>query len=355
MQPSWSSGVNIYQVSGTYLDNQIIGNVSFENIDISTHHSDGSGFILDFGSTGALFQNNIGFRNGGSCLRVTNSSGAHLINNSCYHDALDPNNTAPAQAGEIYFSDALASTGVVASNNLAAAGAGMNAINRTTGTGSTFQNNLVVNSNGATPFFANPTGIDFKITAGSNTVIDQGTAAGAASTDVGFDPKCIKAQTGQAVSWWQYAPDYIYIQSVGGVAGCFHPSVRPQGNHAGFDLALAFHRARDQLRYVQDLDLFGGVAVVDAVGEHDGAKRAGGGDGVGAARQRPRRRGCGSRGCRFSPPSTCGRRPRRSRIRARGCAAIRCARFGGDGVQNIAGGVVFAVPAAEVAGIVKRD
>jgi parallel beta-helix repeat protein len=78
--PSWSSGINTYEASGT---NIIDGNVSFENIDVSSHASDGSGFILDFGSTHGLFVNNIAFRNGGSCIRLTNSSGGELVNNTC--------------------------------------------------------------------------------------------------------------------------------------------------------------------------------------------------------------------------------------------------------------------------------
>ncbi|WP_437618261.1 hypothetical protein [Sorangium sp. So ce1151] len=36
--------------------------------------------------------------------------------------------------------------------------------------------------------------------------------------------------SGQAVSWWQYAPDYTYIASVGGIEGCFRPVARPQGS-----------------------------------------------------------------------------------------------------------------------------
>ena len=35
-QPSWSSGVNLFHVTGDDTANQVIGNVSFENIDVST-------------------------------------------------------------------------------------------------------------------------------------------------------------------------------------------------------------------------------------------------------------------------------------------------------------------------------
>ena len=68
--------MNLFHVTGGAAANIIRGNVSFENIDISSHHSDGSGYILDQMSDGAAFINNIGFHNGGSCIRLTNSTGA---------------------------------------------------------------------------------------------------------------------------------------------------------------------------------------------------------------------------------------------------------------------------------------
>jgi hypothetical protein len=239
--PSWSSGVNLFTAGGTYQDNQVIGNVSFENVDISTTHStptghptDGSGFILDQNSTGALFENNLGFRNGGSCIRLTNSSGAHLVNNTCYHDALDPGDGTPSNPSEIYFSDATTSTtGVVAANNLLVGGANNIGINHTTGSGSTFVKNVSLNGGGAATMFVNPGAASFALAAGASTVTDQGDATSAPSTDIGFDPRCITQTSapvvGQAISWWGYWLDYAYIASVGGVAGCFHPAVRPQG------------------------------------------------------------------------------------------------------------------------------
>ena len=103
--PSWSSGVNLFHVSGDFTTNVIRRTVSFENIDVSTTHSvpaggatDGSGFILDQSSSGALFENNLGFRNGGSCIRI-NTPGAHIINNTCYHDGLNPQRPHAQQPG----------------------------------------------------------------------------------------------------------------------------------------------------------------------------------------------------------------------------------------------------------------
>ncbi len=72
----WSSGVNLYGARGTVL---IRRNVSFENIDNSGNGTDGSGFIADESSQGVVFENNIGFRNGGSCIRMTNSSCTEVI------------------------------------------------------------------------------------------------------------------------------------------------------------------------------------------------------------------------------------------------------------------------------------
>jgi hypothetical protein len=223
-QPSWSSGVNLYAVTGSYLTNIVRGNVSFENVDISSNHSDGSGFILDFGSTGALFENNIGFRNGGSCIRLTNSPGSRLVGNTCYRNGLD---TTAMYRDEIYYSDPASRGSAVLRNNLVAPGSGLRALNDASGVSS--MNNLTLGSNDATPFFMNAGAADFRIAAGSTTVIDRGVATDAPASDIGFDPRCIRAQTGQAISWWQNAPDYDYIRSVGGVAGCFRPAVRVQG------------------------------------------------------------------------------------------------------------------------------
>src|SRR5262245_54713786 len=235
---SWSSGVNLFHVMGGATANIVRGNVSFENIDIASHHSDGSGYILDQMSDGATFANNIGFHNGGSCIRLTNSTGALLINNTCWHDGLDPNTAmgAPANPGEIYFSSSVTANVVAFANNLGAASGYNNTQSAWGGSvpSGGGQNNTAVNANGATPFWVNPTGIDFHIVAGSTTVIDKGTTTNAPMIDNGFDGRCITMTppamvTGQQTppSWWTYSIDYNYIQTVaGGIAGCFHPSNR---------------------------------------------------------------------------------------------------------------------------------
>lgn len=223
--PSWSSGVNLYHVGGDYTTNIVRRTVSFENIDISPNHTDGSGFILDQNSSGALFENNIGFRNGGSCIRI-NCPGARIINNTCYHDGLAPADLNPTNPGEIYFSNG--PNGAVFVNNLAAA-SGWNNTMTAYVNGPVGSSNFAVNMNGPTPFFMNPGAVDFSLVAGSTMVIDKGTSVNAPSTDIGFDSRCIVRQTGQAVPWWNYAIDYPYIATIGGVASCFHPSPRPQG------------------------------------------------------------------------------------------------------------------------------
>lgn len=235
---SWSSGVNIYGAQGTWKDNVVESNVAFENVDMQ-HHSDGSGFIVDDIGTGTTFVNNIGFRNGGSCIRLTTSTNTHLVNNTCYHDGLDslagsdPQYTQPKSPGEILFSSPETRTGVVMLNNLAAASGwnGSQTAYVNTGTLAVAPWNLGVDKDGPTPFFTDPDGDhpDFRPTAAASTVIGAGSATEAPETDIGFDPKCLTkappALQGGS-SWWIYSIDYDYIKGIGGVARCFDPKVR---------------------------------------------------------------------------------------------------------------------------------
>jgi MYXO-CTERM domain-containing protein len=250
--PSWSSGVNLFHLYGDATTNIVRRTVAFENIDITTTHAtpagatDGSGFILDILDRtrgGALFENNLGFRNGGSCIRI-NTIGAVLVNNTCYNDGLNPIDTAPAAPGEVFFSTG--NLGAVMINNLLVAGGFTNRMTAAAPggnvpTGQSFLTEVTVNANGAlpaTPFFTNPAGIDFSLVAASASAeIDKGSTTDMPSTDIGFDPKCVTTDASKAapivgtgVSWWSYYIDYTYIAGVGGVAGCFHPAVRPQGN-----------------------------------------------------------------------------------------------------------------------------
>lgn len=220
-QPSWSSGVNLYTAGGTYTDNIVRQNVSFENIDISSNHTDGSGFILDQSSTGATFENNIGFRNGGSCIRLTNSSGSHIINNTCFGDGLD---TSAKYRQEILYSDSTSQSGAVLRNNVLVASSGQVALK---GTPATDQNNVKVDNNGSAPFFVSSSGeLDFSLVSSASTLIDQAGTTEAPTTDIGFDPKCVKQGSPGGASWWSYVIDYTYIESIGGIAKCFNPRTR---------------------------------------------------------------------------------------------------------------------------------
>ena len=236
---SWSSGVDLFGAQGTPADNLVERNVAFENVD-NQNHTDGSGFIADDVGTGATFQNNIGFRNGGSCIRITTAVNTYILNNSCYHDGLDTAAVSPNAPGEILFSSAGTLSGAVLQNNLAAA-SGWNGTQTAfvdTGSLAISPTNVGVNANGAAPFFVDPAGVNPNfnlVSASGGNIIGKGSTANTAPTDdIGFDPKCITNATAPqgpssaptVLGFWTYSIDYTYIASVGGVAGCFHPETR---------------------------------------------------------------------------------------------------------------------------------
>jgi parallel beta-helix repeat protein len=241
--------VDLWSAKGKPSENIIERTVSFENVDMECH-TDGNGFTVDVNTTGATFVNNIGFRNGGSCFRITGSSNTVMINNTCYDNGLDPeasnvppNNgcnditiPAPKYPGEFYFNDTTTTLqGARLFNNLAVAGISRKSnvttlkqlgINRTpTATGS----NVSVDEGGTASFFTAPP-LDLTLVAASaGNIISKGTPTDAPQLDIGFDPRCIIKQVpkGSGVQpWWQYAIDYDYIRSIGGTAYCFHPKVR---------------------------------------------------------------------------------------------------------------------------------
>ena len=243
---SWSSGITLLEVQGE--GNLVEGNISFENMDNHDvaqapdspgKHSDGNGFIVDENSNGVTFVNNVGFRNGGSCLRLTRSSGTKFVNNTCYHNAQDTQATGPTNPSEVYFT--AQSTGqtnprtdVTFMNNVFwALGTtqGPTAIQNKPTTG--YMNNL--EGTNATTLFTDPDGTNpnFTLATAATTAIGTGgTNAAVPTNDVGFDPKCIVKKKPTAIgmmgqgSWWQYSIDYDYIKSIGGVAKCFVPRTR---------------------------------------------------------------------------------------------------------------------------------
>jgi len=230
---SWSSGVTLYEATGT---NLVQGVVSFENTD-EQKHTDGSGFIVDEESNGASFINNIAFGNSGSCFRLTKSSGTVFVNNTCYHNAqFGSQAMGPSNPSELYFTNGgVTIQDVNFKNNIivgtGTAPAGSQAIQSQPTSGWT--TNLV--SLGATTLFTAPDGAnpDFTLAASATTAISKGTAGtGTPATDVGFDPKCIVKRAPKmygmvaGLSRWQYDIDIDYITSKGGIAKCFNAGTR---------------------------------------------------------------------------------------------------------------------------------
>lgn len=232
---SWSSGVTLYEAQGGAGDSLIEGNVSFENMD-AQKQTDGSGFIIDEYSDGATFVNNIGFRNAGSCLRLTLSQNCQFINNTCYHDAQDMQDMGPSNPGEVYFtqdSNNSTTTGVTCMNNVfVATGTGPGAVAIFNQPTSGWSDNQV--TTGSVSFFTAPDGTNpgFTLASGSALVGKGGTGSGVPTNDIGFDPECIIKGTPTPIgmmatgSFWEYSVDLTYIQSIGGVANCFHAKTR---------------------------------------------------------------------------------------------------------------------------------
>lgn len=219
--PSWSSGFSLFEARG---ENVLDGNIAFENIDVSAlpefngRPTDGNGFILDESTTHGYLVNNIGFRNGGACMKVTLSQGATIMNNTCIQNGQDAN----AQFNpEFYLSEQQSGQGTSLRNNAVIAGP----FGNRDGNGIQFltaerdQNNFLATA-GNSPFASITGALDYRLNANATQLINQGIAQFAPGTDIGFDPRCIRQQAGQPF-WWQYAIDYEYIESVGGVAGCF--------------------------------------------------------------------------------------------------------------------------------------
>ena len=235
---SWSSGIQLYAVQGTPEDNVIERNVSFENTD-AERNTDGSGFIVDEHTTGATFINNLAFRNGGSCMRLTRSSNTRMLHFSCFHNGMNPNAYSPTNPGEFYFTDQMSrDTAVVANSLVAASGTEADPEAFLFPPESGLLNNVTVDS-GPTPFYSDPAGThpDFRPPQTAAAMVEnQGSQQWAPEVDIGFDPRCIVKRTPEVPwqkSWWEYSIDYDYIRSIGGVAQCFRPKHRTGGADVG--------------------------------------------------------------------------------------------------------------------------
>lgn len=244
---SWSSGIQLYAVQGTPEENVIERSISFENVD-AQKNTDGSGFIVDEHTMGSTFVNNIAFRNGGSCIRLTRSNNTRMINFTCYHNGMNPAAISPTDPGEFYFTDPQSRETAIVINTLAAAsGTEADPAVFIFPPESGLSNNVTVDS-GPTPFFTDPAGQhpDFRPPASAaQQVENQGSPNYAPEVDIGFDPKCIVQRVPDVPyrhSWWTHSIDYDYIRSIGGVAKCFHPKPRTGGVDVGaYELSGAPH------------------------------------------------------------------------------------------------------------------
>ena len=240
---SWSSGVTLFEASGT---NLVEGSISFENTD-EQKHTDGSGFIVDEESNGVLFLNNIAFGNSGSCFRLTRSGGTKFINNTCYRNTqFGSKATGPTDPGEIYFTGNGGPTvvGVTFKNNVIVATgeapAGSIPIHNQPTSGWESSTNIVT-TNAAMLFTdATATNPNFVPAMGATTLVGKATSGnGAPDNDIGFDPKCLVKRKPVMVgaiaslSHWQFDVDIDYIKSLGGVAKCFNPGMRSAPSEIG--------------------------------------------------------------------------------------------------------------------------
>ncbi len=228
--PSWSSGINIYGVVGQ--NNIVCGNVCFHNIDVSDEKSDGCGIILDlsYGFGGAIIENNICFDNGGAGIDITKSANAQIVNNTCYG-----NKRYIQDAGDFGFSYSQSFRNVVFKNNVGMKFSNGKVLFQYQGdifsepSADIANNHLFPDYNSEDPGFLNLGERDFNLNS-TSPLIAAGTVSDAPSTDIGFDPACIKKQSAQIYDWWQYAPDIEYITSKGGLINCFDPKPRVEDN-----------------------------------------------------------------------------------------------------------------------------
>ena len=93
---SWTSGISYN--SHVWFDNYagihsvISNNIVTGEVDQSSNHTDGNGIILDLGGNTppVLIVNNVVYGNGGRCIEPNQVQNFYVINNTCYHNALDP-------------------------------------------------------------------------------------------------------------------------------------------------------------------------------------------------------------------------------------------------------------------------
>ena len=231
---SWSSNINLYAVTGE--DNVVRGNVAFHGIDTSSGQSDGNGYILDVTADQgtALFENNLGFMNGGACIAVTDSAGAALVGNTCYSNAqngagyLDEINAGDTCRSEVDCMDLNQSVftfsgDLTFEDNLLVARSGKDGVNTYISgpcSGSTILNgDNQISVNNGDSVFKDADNADFRLSSTSDDIQS-------AADVIGFDAKCIKRDAANPTpgytDFWTMAPDLEYIRSIGGIKHCFH-------------------------------------------------------------------------------------------------------------------------------------
>ena len=94
---SWTSAISYN--THVWFDNYpgihsvISNNIIAGEVDQTSNHTDGNGIILDLGGNTppALILNNVVYGNGGTCIIANQVQNFYTINNTCYDNALDPN------------------------------------------------------------------------------------------------------------------------------------------------------------------------------------------------------------------------------------------------------------------------
>jgi len=254
--PSWSSGFNLYGLNGE--NNIVRQNVSFQNVDVSSHKTDGNGFILDlsYDHGGVTFASNIAFLNGGGGINITKSGNAKVIANTAWGNGVDPEEVPKGQLTMSNSSYCVAGTEV--KGNLFAEYQTIPTVDNKAGewmNETAFENNYLYGTirmggnetegDGEDPFFRNTNSGDFRLTESSAA------AYGARVSDMpeydnGFDPACLKPldeydddlipqSREKMFSWWAVEPDYAEIMRRGEISLCWNPKRRVSGSFGAYD------------------------------------------------------------------------------------------------------------------------
>jgi hypothetical protein len=215
----WSgsgSGISVYKpwsadsAPGYHIT--IANNFSYAN-ENPQGGTDGNGIIIDSGlsssySEPVLIENNVGYGNAGSCVKVYLSTAVTILNNTCWNDYAVTTNSFTWR-GEVSLEE---SKGVVVANNILIAAPWLNGANTAIldggGSGNTFANNLTYdgtngepsismqssgstmtgNLEGVNPMLVNPA-ISFMLQSASPAIGAGTTAYGVPPTDITGTPR----------------------------------------------------------------------------------------------------------------------------------------------------------------------